>query len=79
MKEKTKTPNLHLSKPEAYSEPCQPSKSVFQKQSMANSRYFFFVKHSILDVRQGSEDTSVIRYTLFGKIEDAKKVDSIAV
>ena len=39
----------------------------------------FFVKHSILDVRQGFEYTSVICYSPFGKIEDAKKIDSVAV
>ena len=43
----------------------------------------FFVKHSILDVLQGSEYTSVICYhnllLLFGKIEDVNKIDSVAM
>ena len=38
----------------------------------------FFVKNSILDVRQGSEYVSVILYSLFAKIEDANKIDSVA-
>ena len=39
----------------------------------------FFVKHSILDVWQGSEYASVICYSLFAKIEDANKIDSVAM
>ena len=38
----------------------------------------FFFKHSNLDVRQGSEYASVICYSLFGKIEDANKIISVA-
>ena len=38
---------------------------------------FFFNKYSILDVWQGSEYASVIWYSLFGKIEDANKIDSV--
>ena len=41
--------------------------------------FTFFVKHSILDVWQGSEYASVICYSLFVKIEDANKIDSVAV
>ena len=39
----------------------------------------FFVKHSILDAWQGFEYVSVICYTLFGKIENANKIDSVAM
>ena len=39
----------------------------------------FFVKHSILDVWQGSEYPSVIWYSLIGKFVDTKKTDSVAV
>ena len=38
-----------------------------------------FVKHSFLDVSQSFEDTSVICYSLFGKTEDANKIDSVAM
>ena len=37
-----------------------------------------FVKHSTLDVWQGSEYISVICYSLFGKIEDTNAIDSVA-
>ena len=36
-------------------------------------------QHSILDVWQGSEYVSVICYSLFGKIGDTNKIDSVAV
>ena len=39
----------------------------------------FRIKHSILDVLQGSEYASVICYSLFEKTEDANKIDSIAM
>ena len=39
----------------------------------------FFVKHSILDVWQGSEYTSIICYPLFGKIENADNINSVAM
>ena len=39
----------------------------------------FFLKHSILDIWQGSKYTSVIYYSLFGKTEDTNKTDSVAV
>ena len=39
----------------------------------------FFVKHSILDVWQGSEYTSVTCYSLFGKIEDSDNINSVAM
>ena len=41
--------------------------------------FTFFVKHSILDVWQGSEYASVICYSLFVRVEDASKIDSVAV
>ena len=37
---------------------------------------FFFVKHFILDILQGSEYAPVICYSLLGKIEDANNIDS---
>ena len=37
----------------------------------------FFVKHSILDIWQGSKYESVICYPLFGKIEDSNKAKMI--
>ena len=39
----------------------------------------FFDKHSILDVWQGSGYASVICYLLSGKIEEANKIDSVAM
>ena len=39
----------------------------------------FLVKHSILDIWQNSEYTSVICYSLFGKIVGANKIDLVAV
>ena len=39
----------------------------------------FFVKHFILDVWLDSEYPSVICYLLFGKTEDANKIDSVAM
>ena len=39
----------------------------------------FFVKLSILDVWHGSEYTSAICYSLFGKIDDSNKIDSVAM
>ena len=38
-----------------------------------------FVKHSILDVWQSSDYAFVICYSLFGKTEDANKIDSVAM
>ena len=38
-----------------------------------------FGKHSILDVWQSCKYTSVIYYLLFTKIEDANKIDSVAM
>ena len=40
---------------------------------------FFFVKHSILDVWQGSEYAYVMCYSLLGKIVNTKKMDSFAM
>ena len=39
----------------------------------------FSVKHSILDVWQGSEYTFVICHSFFRKIEDANKIRSVAM
>ena len=39
----------------------------------------FLAKHYILDIKQGSEYASVICYSLFGKVEDSKKIDSFAL
>ena len=36
-----------------------------------------FVKHSILDVWQSFEDTSVICHSLFGESQDANKIDQL--
>ena len=37
------------------------------------------MNHSTLDVPQSSEYVSVICCSLFGKIEDANKIDSVAM
>ena len=37
----------------------------------------FLGKHSIVDIWQGSKYASAICYSLFGKIDDAKKIDSV--
>ena len=44
-----------------------------------NCCYFFHILQSIIDVCQNSEYTSVICYSLFGKIEDASKFDLVAM
>ena len=41
--------------------------------------FTLFVKHSILDIWQGSEYKSVICYSMLGKIEDASKTDLVAM
>ena len=48
---------------------------------MVNSKKLltFFIKQSILDVWQGSEYASIICYPMFGKIEYADNIDSVAV
>ena len=38
----------------------------------------FLPEPSILEAWQGSEYTPVICYSLFGKIEDTSKIDSVA-
>ena len=69
----------NLSKPVAYSEPCQPFKiECFAKIVSGQRLLTFFVKHSILDVWQGSQYASVICHSLFGIIEYANKIDSVA-
>ena len=68
---------------EAYSELCQTSKmECFQK--IVNSWKLlkavnYSCKHSILDFWQSSEDASVICNSLFGKIKDGNKIDSVAM
>ena len=53
----------NLSDPEAYPEPCQTSKmDCFKKIGL--NLLTSFVRHSILDVWQGSKYTSVIYYLL---------------
>ena len=55
----------YLSDPEAYPEPCQTSKmDCFVKIVNGLNLLTFFVRHSILDVWQGSKYTSVIYYLL---------------
>ena len=55
----------NLSDPEAYPEPCQTSKmDCFVKIVNGLNLLTFFVRHSILDVWQGSKYTSVIYYLL---------------
>ena len=46
---------------------------------MAKSPELFFVRHFILDVWLDSEYVDVICYLLFGKSEDANKIDSVSV
>ena len=71
---------VNLSYPETYSEPCQISKmEFFAKIVNGYKRISFFVKHFILDVWLDSEYASVICYSLFGKTEDANKIDLVAV
>ena len=50
---------------------------MFLENSQWLTAVNFFVKHSILDVWQGFEYRPVICYSSFGKIEDAKKIDSV--
>ena len=55
----------NLSDPEAYPEPCQASKmDCFVKIVNGLNLLTFFVRHSTLDVWQGSKYTSVIYYLL---------------
>ena len=58
----------NLSNPVVYLEPCQTSKI----ERFVNI-IIFFLKHSMLDVWQNSKYTSVICYSLFGKIEGTNK------
>ena len=61
-------------------EPCQISKmECFAKCRQSLKVFNFFIKHSNLDVRQGSEYAFVICYSLFEKIDDANKIDSVAI
>ena len=71
---------VNLSNRKANSEPCQISKiEFFTKIVNGYKRLKFFVKHFILDVWLDSEYASVIFYSLFVKIEDANKIDLVAV
>ena len=70
----------NLSNPEAYSKPCQTSKmECFAKIVNGSKLKNYFVKHSILDISQGSEYASVICYSLSGKTENANKIDSAPI
>ena len=70
----------NLSNPETYSEHWQTSKmECFAKIVNSWKLLTFFVKHAILDVWQGSEYASAICYSLFGKIEDANKIDLVVM
>ena len=71
---------LNLSNPEAYSEPCQISKVEFLTKIVNGYKQLtFFVKHLILDVWLDPVYASVICYSLFGKTEDANKIDLVPV
>ena len=54
----------NFSDPEAYPEPCQTSKMDCFVLLTSLNLLTFFVRHSILDVWQGSKYTSVIYYLL---------------
>ena len=64
----------NFSNSQAYPEPCQTTKMECFARLLT-----FFVKHSILDVCQSFEYASVICYSLFGKFENAYKIDLVAV
>ena len=52
--------------PELYSEPCQTTKmKLFEKLVSTRKSLTIFAKHSILDIRQGSEHVSEISSVLF--------------
>ena len=75
-----RTTASQLSNPQKYGEPFQISKMKFFCE---NSQWLkvvnFFIKYFILDVWLDSEYASVICYSLFGKTEDANKIDSVAM
>ena len=52
---------------------------MFCKSSQQWKAVNFFVKHSNLDVWKGTEYASLICYSLFEKIDDADKIDSVAM
>ena len=53
---------------------------VFRKNSQPlKAVNHFRIKHSILDVRQDSENASVICYSFFGKTKNANKIYSVAM
>ena len=52
---------------------------MFCKNSQCLIAVNFFVKQSNLNVWQGSKCTSVICYSLFGTIETANKIASVAM
>ena len=70
----------NLSNPEVYLEPYQTSNMGFLAKIVNGLKpLIFFVKHFIVDIWQNSEYASVICYSLFGKIEDVNKIDSVAI
>ena len=61
-------------------QPCQTSKMEYFAKIVDGIKLLtFFVKHSILDIWQGSDYASVISYSLFGKTEDVNKNDSVTM
>ena len=52
---------------------------IYQPSCVSLLKPHHLSKNSILDVWQCSESASVIWYSLFGKIEDANTIDSVAV
>ena len=72
-----------LSNPEAYSEPCQTSEMDCFAKTVNDLKLLkavnYTCKHSILDFWQSSEYASVICSSLFGKIKNANKIDSVAM
>ena len=51
---------------------------MFLKNSQQLKVLNILLEPSILEAWQGSEYTSVTCYSLFGKIEDTSKIDSVA-
>ena len=66
----------NINNPEAYSKPGQTSKTKCFAKITVNH---FCIKLFILVIWQSSEYASVICYSLFGKTEDANKIDSVAM
>ena len=71
--ERRKSKNKNIEPYQIYKMEC------FAKCSQSLKAFNFFIKHSNLDVRQGSEYAFVICYSLFEKIDDTNKIDSVAI